>query len=174
MLGEISEDYKKSYCEDYFYESTLLDDFLNLARFLDIDNAAINIIRTMAISRNKVICDADFRGLSIPILLPTYAKFSDNGEYPCDFSSTTVYSIPLFHFENNHSYGVSGDLMVIIFNRYGIVVLWDIKENRLIKSYCIFEEIVDMEVFYYVEISPDHKYADALSKYEIFRFEIDT
>lgn len=174
LLGEISGDYKNIACEDFDYKWTLLDDFLWLARSFDIGFAIRNIIRTMTISRNKVICGVDFSEMSMPYLLPTYAKFSMDGKYACNFSNSTVYKIPVFHFENNHSYGVSGNLMMIIFDRYGIVVLWDIKENRLIRSYSIFEDMVEVEIFFYIEISPNHKYADALSKFKILRLEIET
>ncbi len=174
LLGEICGDYKNIACEDFEYRSTILDYFLDLVRGLNISGVMENMIKTMNISRNKVICGVDFSQLTAPLLMPTYAQFSLNGKYACDFTETTINKIPLFHFENNYSYAVSGDLMLILFNYYGNVALWNIKENRIIKTYNIFEDITHMEVFLCIEISPDGKYADALSYYEMLRFEVDT
>ena len=71
-------------------------------------------------------------------------------------------------------YAVFGNLMLILFNYYGNAALWNIKENKPVRSYNFFEDIFDVEGFSYVEISPDSTYADALSLVEMLRFEIET
>ncbi len=173
-LGEICGDYRNAACENFEYHRTILDYYLDVIRDANIAGVMENMIKVMSISRNNVICGVDFRKMGAPLLMPTYAQFSLNGEYPCNFSESTIYKISLFHFESNYSYAIFGDLMLILFNYYGNAALWNIKENKPVRSYNLFEDIFDVEGFSYVEMSPDGKYADALSLVEMLRFEIET
>lgn len=175
MIGEISGDYKNNDENRLFYQRTLLDSFLDINYGISDSCAADNIIRVMWISRNQVISEVNFSNQTFQYYLPTYANFS--GDYPCDFSKARIFNIQLFEFEDNHSYAVSGDLMLIVFNKYGNVVLWNMKEKHIVKEYSIFKSIAkepDCQNIYYEEISDDGKYFKALSDSSIMVFELET
>lgn len=175
MIGEISGDYKNASDDRYFYNRTLLDIFLDINYGVPDSCAADNVIRVMWISRDQVINGVDFGGLTFQNYLPTYAKYS--GDDPCNFSESRIFNLQLLEFEDNHSYAVFGDIMLIVFNKYGNVVLWNMKEKRIVKEYSIFKSIAKesgYQTFYYEEISDDGKYFKALSDDAVLIFEFET
>lgn len=178
MIGEISGDYKNADTECFFYKKTLLDKFLDLNRGKKDSCAADNIIRTMWISRNQVILGVDFTNLVFRWFLPTYAKFSLNGEEACDFTGSRVFYIYIFDFKyNEHLYTIFGDIMLIVFNNCGNVVLWNMKERKIVKEYNILKAIsgnLFNRYFDYIEISDDHKYVSILSGLKMIVFELET
>lgn len=178
MIGEISGDYKNADLEYCWYTKTLLDKFLDLNRGKQDSCAADNIIRTMWISRNQVILGVDFTNLVFRWFLPTYAKYSLNGEDACDFVGSRVFYIYIFDSEyNDHLYAVFGDMMLIVFNNCGNVVLWHMKERKIVKEYNILKAIsgnLYNRYFDYIEISDDHKYVSILSDFSMIVFELKT
>ncbi len=174
LLGEISGDYKNAPCENFEYHSTLLDEFLKMGRSVFIPGAFDNIVRTMFFSRNKIICGVDFSRISTSDIFPTYVKFSLNGEDPCYFCDSHIWNIPLLHFEDNYSYLTFEDKMIIFFDYWGIMAIWDMKENKLIKDYNIFEEMSDAQICNFMEISEDEKYISLLSTLLVNKFDIES
>ncbi len=177
MIGEISGDYKNVDLEYRWYKKTLLDKFLDLNRGKKDSCAANNIIRTMWVSRDQVIQDVDFSNLVFRWYLPTYAKFSLNGKYACDFNTSYLFHISLFEFDSNSIYAVSGDLMLIVFEYCANVVLWNVKERKIVKEYNILKIISKYTYERYldcVEISHDQKYFDLLLCTVMIEFELET
>ena len=68
----------------------------------DSYRTAENVIKTMSIVRNGVICDVNFRALKLPFFMDDNISFSDNGEYPCSFCDCLIpnWSSYNFSFEN--------------------------------------------------------------------------
>ena len=177
MIGEISGDYNNADLENHWYKKTLLDKFLDLNRRKKDSCAANNIIRTMWVSRDQVIQDVDFSEQIFRWYLPTYAKFSLNGENACDFYSSHLFHISLFKFDQNNIYTVSGDLMLILFGNCANVVLWNMRERKIVKEYNILKVLSKhtyCRSFYRVEISNDQKYFDLLVGCEMIEFELET
>lgn len=94
MIGEILGDYKNKYTENFTYTPTKLDLLLDMARDNKCRFAAENVIRTMAMTRDNVICGADFSHLKYPMFISNDILFSHNGDYPCDFRYCTFPPLP--------------------------------------------------------------------------------
>ena len=92
LIGEICGDYANNGSEEYTY--TLLDYLLEMCRSTHGFLVADNVIRTMKISRNNLICGVDFSDLRLPPFMYEGVKFSNNGENPCDFRKCII---PFWH-----------------------------------------------------------------------------
>lgn len=173
LIGEISRDYHNQTCEYMFCYKTQIDTLLDICRQFNIPRASENIFRTLRISRNKVICGVNFRGISLPVSFPTYAKYSLNGKYPCDFSESHMYYNRLLDLE--YTYAYSPDRSIIIFLvGCGDIAVWSFAENKLIGDCNFFEYEEDEYSFCYAEISQDNKYAVILSCFSMIQIEIAT
>lgn len=92
LFGEICGDYKNIPNGNdgmWWYHRTILDIVLDMYRKFDaeIDDMHIteNIIKTMSISRNNLICEVNFDRVPLPFNIPYNIKFSQDGKYPCSF-----------------------------------------------------------------------------------------
>lgn len=85
LIGEICGDYKNADAEENGTDRTILDDLLDMCREFDAFRATENVIRTVALARDNLICDVDFSNTSLPLEIPADIKF-----YECDFSECTV------------------------------------------------------------------------------------
>lgn len=87
LIGEICGDYKNVPDSegDFYYRKTLLDKLLDMCREFSVFRATENVINTMSIVRNGIICGADFSKTSLPLHVPSNVKFSLNGEHPSNF-----------------------------------------------------------------------------------------
>ena len=86
MIGELAGDDKNRPCADFCRIRTVLDNMLDWAREIKTFRLTENVMRTMAAVRGNIICEADFRDLSLPMWIPAQWKFSLNGEFPSLFS----------------------------------------------------------------------------------------
>ncbi len=173
LVGEISGDYRNQARENLIYCNTPIDTLLNICRQFNIPRAAENIFRTLRISRNKVICGVDFSGVNLPVSFPTYAKFSMNGNYPCDFSGSRMCFNALL--ELSYTYAYSADRSIILFLvGCGDVAVWSFQENKLVGDYNFFEYEKDEYNFNYAEISEDNRFATLISICSMITFEIAT
>ncbi len=87
IIGEICGDYMNT---NGSFKWTMLETLLDSMRDYDSYRIAENVIKTMSIIRNGVICDVNFRGLKLPVFLDNSISFSDKGEYPCSFSDCLI------------------------------------------------------------------------------------
>lgn len=85
LIGEISGDYKNAPCEDFFYQRTILDSILDMARDISTLHTAECVMKSMSLVRGGVLCEVDFSRTNLPMYFPSNIKFSLNGEYPCLF-----------------------------------------------------------------------------------------
>lgn len=82
LIGEICGDYMNV---NGTFKWTLLETLMDSMRDYDSYRTAENVIKTMSIVRNGVICDVNFRALKLPFFMDDNISFSDNGKYPCSF-----------------------------------------------------------------------------------------
>lgn len=85
LIGEICGDYKNADAEENGSCRTILDDLLDMCREFDAFRTTENVIRTMALVRNNLICDVNFSCTSLPMEIPADIKFHE-----CDFSECFV------------------------------------------------------------------------------------
>ncbi len=88
LIGEICGDYMNT---NGNFRSTVLDTLIDSVRNYESYRTTENIIKTMSIVRNNVICDVDFSGLKLPVFMNDGISFSDNGKFPCSFSGCYVF-----------------------------------------------------------------------------------
>ena len=87
LIGEICGDYMNA---NGAFKWTMLETLLDSMRDYDSYRTAENVIKTMSIVRNGVICDVNFRGLKLPVFLDDNISFCDNGKYPCSFRDCLI------------------------------------------------------------------------------------
>lgn len=110
MLGELLCDEWNDPCPEDYYQHTKLNTLLDWARSFYTYRLTENVITTMAMIRNNVLCDIDFRGLQLPIWIPAYIKFSNNGHDPCRFNGSSFGVLGLYdgeilyRYSNDHTY----------------------------------------------------------------------
>lgn len=88
LIGEICGDYMNT---NGNFSSTVLDTLIDSVRDYESYRTTENIIKTMSIVRNNVICDVDFSGLKLPVFMKDGISFSDNGKFPCSFIGCYVF-----------------------------------------------------------------------------------
>lgn len=89
LIGEICGDYRNIPSEDFVYHWTVLDSLLDTMREYNSYQTADNVIKTMSLVRNNIICDVDFSKINIPLFIHDI-DFSFNGKYPCSFRKCIV------------------------------------------------------------------------------------
>lgn len=72
------------------YHRTALDRLLDMIRNYQTYQIAENVIITMSLVRNNVICGVDFSKIKMPFFLPDGIYFSDNGLNPSSFRKSIV------------------------------------------------------------------------------------
>lgn len=87
LIGEICGDYMNA---NGSFKWTMLETLLDSMRDYDSYRIAENVIKTMSIVRNGVICDVNFRGLKLPLFMDDNIGFSDNGKYSCSFRDCLI------------------------------------------------------------------------------------
>ncbi|MCM1220268.1 MAG: hypothetical protein NC548_37855 [Lachnospiraceae bacterium] len=173
LMGEICGDYKNIPDKNndmWLYNRTILDKLLDMYRRFNsrTDDMCIaeNVLKTMSIARNGIICDVDFSRIAMPFNIPCNIKFSLNGEYPCRFRSCRINQLEILsdlcHNYNSDSYSwgryavYSPDkkLLLIIFdNNYAL--LWDVGNKKIIRDYSL-SQYAKADIFYnYAEFSPN-------------------
>lgn len=132
LIGEISGDYKNRPCDDFVYHRTILDSILDMSRNIVTLRTAECVMKSMSLVRGGVLCDVDFSGTNLPIYIPCNIKFSYNGEYPCSFRESWVFSLSLYDtpvcctaFSDDNKY-----LLIALENGY--VIMWDSEEKRIV------------------------------------------
>lgn len=141
LIGEIVGDYRNTSDSAHYYK-TPLDTLLKMCREFGCFRTTENIIKAMASVRSNEICDVDFFNTSMPLLIPSYIKFSDkDGELPCTFINCMFMFINLLEplkfsaSSDNNKY-----ILAAFENAY--FVLWD-TENEQIVWENEFSECVD-------------------------------
>lgn len=90
LIGEICGDYKNIASDNFVYHRTALDRLLDMIRDYQTYQIAENVIITMSLVRNNVICGVDFSKMKIPTFLPEGIYFSNNGLNPSSFRKSIV------------------------------------------------------------------------------------
>lgn len=90
LIGEICGDYKNISSDNFVYHRTILDRLLDMIRDCQTYRIAENVMITMSLVRNNVICGVDFSKIEIPFYLPDGIYFSDNGLNPSSFRKSIV------------------------------------------------------------------------------------
>nr|MCR4646631.1 hypothetical protein [Oscillospiraceae bacterium] len=80
LIGEICGDAKNIPDETgLYYQETLLDDLLDMARQFPHFRMVENVMLVMHLNRNGLVCGVDFSGLNLPFTMPEGTYFSDHG-----------------------------------------------------------------------------------------------
>ena len=90
LIGEICGDYKNIASDNFVYHRTALDRLLDMVRDYETYRTSENIILTMSLVRNNIICGVDFSKIKLPIFMPNDICFSNNGLDPSYFRKSTV------------------------------------------------------------------------------------
>ena len=90
LIGEICGDYKNIASDNFVYHRTALDRLLDMVRDYETYRTSENIILTMSLVRNNIICGVDFSKMKLPIFMPRDVCFSKNGLDPSCFRKSTV------------------------------------------------------------------------------------
>ncbi len=94
LIGEICGDDRNIPDETgLFYQETLLDDLLDMAREFPHFRVVENVMKVMHLARNGHVCGVDFSGLNLPFTMPEGTYFSDHGLYPCNFRNASVLGV---------------------------------------------------------------------------------
>ena len=94
LIGEICGDAKNIPDETgLYYQETLLDDLLDMARQFPHFRMTENVMHVMHLCRNGLVCGVDFNGLNLPFTMPEGRYFSDHGLYPCNFRNAKVLGV---------------------------------------------------------------------------------
>lgn len=162
LIGEISGDYRNTPTPngDFQYHRTILDRLLETYRQFNTfcahehDFTTQNIITTMSIARNGIICSVDFRGTTS--LLPCNVKFSLDGQYPSQFQNSWIGGL------NSYSEVVSyiacspdGNAVLLGLDN-NAVVLWDLQNEKALWDFYLYSYIGESYVKQAV-FSPDGK-----------------
>ena len=70
LIGEICGDYKNISSDNFVYHRTALDRLLDMIRNYQTYQIAENVIITMSLVRNNVICGVDFSKIKMPFFCP--------------------------------------------------------------------------------------------------------
>lgn len=175
LIGEISGDYRNipASDENFSYHRTTLDKLLDIVRKFTEVNKNIyqdiswtvtgNIITSMGIVRNGVICGVDFSGTSLSIPLYPHFKFSLNGTHPCNFSrcKDTLYgtSFRICH----ATYAPDNKTILFVFQNNWLV-LWDIEQEKIVCDYYLLNIFNNYQDIDYADFSPNGKYMMLLSQ----------
>jgi len=90
LIGEICGDYKNIASDNFVYHRTALDRLLDMVRDYETYRTSENIILTMSLTRNNIICGVDFSKMKLPLFMPNDICFSNNGLYPSYFRKSIV------------------------------------------------------------------------------------
>ena len=93
LIGEIAGDHRNVPADDFRYSRTVLDKILDLSRHTMSLHTAECVIKAMALTRGNILCGVDFSGQCLPVRIPGNVRFSMNGQYPCDFRYSWVFSL---------------------------------------------------------------------------------
>lgn len=174
LIGEICGDYKNTADknndfwgdENFWYQRTILDRILDMYREFgsetDEFHITENIMTTMGIIRNGVICGVNFDRIPLPFNIPCNVRFSLNGECPCTFRHCRVERLEIFSAGNNiwGRYSVCSPdknfILIIIDNNY--VILWSVRQQKIVRDYNLSEYAENNIDFNYAEFSPEGQY----------------
>lgn len=90
LIGEICGDYKNIASDNFVYHRTSLDRLLDMVRDYETYRTSENIILTMSLVRNNIICGVDFSKMKLPLFMPSDVCFSNNGHDPSYFCKSTI------------------------------------------------------------------------------------
>lgn len=93
LIGEICGDYKNIASDNFVYHRTALDRLLDMVRDYETYRTSENIILTMSLVRNNIICGVDFSKMKLPLFMPSDICFSKNGLDPSYFRKSIVLGI---------------------------------------------------------------------------------
>ena len=131
LLGELCGDDLNVPCDDFVYQKTMLDELLDMSRQFDTFRTTENVMHTMAATRGNVICGTDFSETHLPLWIPAYYKFSNNGKDPCRFSGCKTGLFGLL--DGNISVYYSDDLTCVkITWQDGYTVDYDLQNERIL------------------------------------------
>lgn len=131
LIGEIAGDHRNT-PESPEYHKTQLDVLLKMCHEFSCFRVSENIIKAMAAARDNLICDVDFSSIPLPLIVPSYIKFSDkNGELPCDFNGCKVMYLGLLEPLRFCAVSESGNLILAAFEN-AFFVLWNDHNSRII------------------------------------------
>ena len=149
LLGDICGDYHNIPDETGFFEyhRTELDTLLDMAREFHADIITVNVMRTMSFSRNRLICSADFSDLMVPMFLSGNLKFSDNGNYPCNFRRCRIYYLPKPESDIFCAAFSSDGKKVLLGMEDSHVILFDIRAGRVLHDYPLHSYLKYPECF---------------------------
>ena len=133
MTGELAGDDQNRPCADFFRLRTVLDTMLDWAREIRTFRLTESVMRTMAATRGNVICEADFRDLTLPMWIPAHWKFSLNGEYPSLFSGCFTGMLELTDGDLSLRISPDGAQMIACFSE-GYTVLLDLQNDALLSE----------------------------------------
>lgn len=177
LIGEICGDYKNIPDKNriVWYHHTILDDCLEMGRqFRTSCMMTWNIIKTMGIVRNGLICYVNFNGLTLPPALPCCLKFSDNGQYASSFRGCYLFSAPMLVSGKTECAAYSPDGKQLLLGLNGYVILWDVRAKRILHDYNLFSFTEPEDYFQNVEFSKDGTQFTITTQYEKFLVELNT
>lgn len=134
MTGELAGDDQNRPCADFFRLRTVLDTMLDWAREIRTFRLTESVMRTMAVTRGNVICEADFRDLALPMWIPATWKFSLNGEYPSRFAGCRAGLFGLIDGDISLRISPDGTQMLFCFPD-GYSALFDAQSDTLLSEY---------------------------------------
>ncbi len=175
-MGEICGDYKNIPANHWvaWYHHTILDDCLEMGRQFQTGCMTWNIIKIMNISRNGLICYVNFNRLSLPLYLPCYLKFSDNGRYSSSFRECNVLSsLPIIS-RKVECAGYSSDGKRLLIGLNGCLILWDVRGKRILRDYNLSTYINDEDYFQSVKFLQNDAYFVITTKCEAFLMELNS
>lgn len=132
LLGELVGDDENLPCPDFHYHHTKLDCLLDWSRELNTFLLTENVIRTMAITRNHVLCGVDFSELNMPMWIPAYIKFSDHGSNPCRFDSCKFHMIGLYDGTVLYSYSDDNSSILLHWVEDEYTITIDLKTKQML------------------------------------------
>ncbi len=90
LIGEVCGDYKNIASDNFVYHRTALDRLIDMVRDYETYRTSENIILTMSLVRNNIICGVDFSKMKLPVFMPNNICFSNKGLYPSYFRKSIV------------------------------------------------------------------------------------
>lgn len=157
LIGEIAGDHKNTQYATV-YCKTQLDALLKMCREFECFRATENIITAMAAVRNYEVCDVYFSETSLPLIVPSYIRFSDkSGELPCDFNGCKVMYLGLLEPLRFCAHLADKRLTLAAFeNAY--FVLWDNEKKRILWEIDLHRFTDIPGEFDYAEFSENDKF----------------
>ena len=162
LIGEISGDYKNAPCEDFFYQRTILDSILDMARDISTLHTAECVMKSMSLVRGRVLCEVDFSRTNLPMYFPSNIKFSLNGEYPCLFRGCWVFFLSIYDLPACTAYSDDNKFLLIAFEN-GSVILWNNAQKSIIWDRNFAEFIEDGLEFEYIYFSDNNSIITLIS-----------